>query len=96
MSRKKNSVLEKDYYEFFNFAVPVKVLLTGKNEQYLYGELGKLYPCFSEASCFDYRLKFGRKGISADVVVTEKFILAEYLKNNHDTIRSYKVNMKLF
>lgn len=82
MSRKKNSVLEKDYYEFFNFAVPVKVLLTGKNKQYLYGELGKLYPCFSEASCFDYRLKFGRKGFSADVVVTEKFILAEYFKNN--------------
>ena len=69
-------------YDFYTIKLPLKALKKGRRTRFLNSELGKLHPCFSDDCCFDSRLKLDKSGLKADVVVMQKFTLAEYKNAN--------------
>lgn len=71
-------IVKKEDYERYSVSIPVRNLFGKNRKRYLYGELDKLHPCFSEKCCFDSRLYVKNKSLCADVIVMEKLKLAEY------------------
>ncbi len=65
-------------YEFYTIPFPFRALKKEQRSKYIYSQLSKLHPCFSDDCCFDSRLRFENKKIIADVVVMQKYKLAEY------------------
>ena len=65
-------------YDFYTIPIPVKALLHRKKNLYISSQLEKLHPCFSDECSFDSHLNFGKKGLNADVVVMQKYKVAEY------------------
>lgn len=75
----KTNVLRKNDFEKYEVLLPFSAALGKRRKQYLYSELEKMHPCFSDEFCFDAAVrKIGKKGISADVLVMSKRKLAEY------------------
>ena len=70
-------------YDFYSILIPVQGIIKKWRDKYLYAELVKRHPCFSDSCCYDSRLRISRQGIFADVVVMQKFRLAEYKNENH-------------
>ena len=60
-------------YDFYTIKFPLRALNA---------ELGKLHPCFSDDCSFDSHLRLDKSGLMADVLVMQKFKLAEYKKSN--------------
>ena len=79
-SNKKNSLLIKDTdYEKYQLVLPYRFMFGRKKNRFIYSELEKLPPCFSDEFCFDSNIrKFSRKGLMSDVLVIHKYRLAEY------------------
>lgn len=76
----KKNVLEKDYERYF-FPIPVnKVFGKGRN-RFIFSELEKRHPCFSDEYCFDVDLKVQNRNLISDVIVIKKKTLAEYLQD---------------
>ena len=73
----KNVIIKKDY-ECYSFKVPWNVSFGMRRKKFLFGELEKLHPCFSNESKFDSKLKLSKKGLKTDVVVMSGLKLAEY------------------
>lgn len=73
-------------YDFYTFAFPLKAFYGGRRNKYIFGQLEKMHPCFSDNCCYDYKLRLEKKKLKADVVVMQKYRLAEY-KNRHQKIR---------
>jgi len=73
----KNIILRKDY-ERYTMSLPLRVILKNKKRSYVFSELEKMHPCFSEACIYDLRTRFGKKGFISDVLVMDKIKLAEY------------------
>ena len=73
----KNQCDSKDY-DFYTFGFPLKAFSRGKPDKYICSQLEIMHPCFSDACCFDYKLRLEKKQLKADVVVMQKYILAEY------------------
>ncbi len=80
--RMNKLICPQDFYDYYSIPFPVKALQRKQRNKYLCSELEKLHPCFSDDCCFDSRLSFVKKGLKADVVVMQKFKLAEYKKMN--------------
>ena len=64
-------------YDFYIIPFPLRALPKAQRTKYLYSELGKLHPCFSDDCCFDFHLRLEKSGLKADVVVMQKIRLAE-------------------
>ena len=73
----KNVILKKDY-ECYSLRVPWKLSFGRRRKNFLFGELEKMHPCFSNECRFDSRLKLSKSGIKTDVVVMSGLKLAEY------------------
>lgn len=78
----KKAVIEKKDYDLYTIHLPVTMLAETKRRRYLYSELGKKHPRFSDDCCFDEKLYFSKNGFSCDVVVMEKYRLAEIKNQN--------------
>lgn len=65
-------------YDFYSFSFPLSAFPRVKRNKYIYSQLEKIHPCFSDNCCFDYKFRLEKKGIKADVVVMQKYTLAEY------------------
>lgn len=77
MSLKKNIILRKDY-DFYTIHLPFFIFLKRQKNQFINAQLEKLHPCYSDEFCFKSNLKFDKKGLKTDVIVMNKFLLAEY------------------
>lgn len=69
-------------YDFYSIPLPVKMLTKKKRDKYLYSELTKYHPCFTDSCCYDSKLTLSKRGFTADVVVMQKYMLAEYKGRN--------------
>ena len=79
----RNMILQKDY-EKYELILPYKAALGRARQRFIYSELEKMHPCFSDEFCVDSSFKkFTKKGISSDVIVMHKFKLAEYESKRH-------------
>ena len=78
---RKNQVLREDF-EKYRIHLPFSVILKGKVNKYIYSELEKRHPCFTNDCYFNSKFKFDGKGIDSDVLVMNKLKLSEYLGNN--------------
>lgn len=68
----------EQYYDFYTIPFPFKALKKERRKKYIYSELGKLHPCFSDDCCFDSHLQIDKSGLKARVVVMQKYKLAEF------------------
>ncbi len=73
---KNENIVEKNEYDRYLIPLPFSKLL--KNKKYLFSELEKRHPCFSNDYCFDSKLRLGKKGFLSDVVVMNKGKYASY------------------
>jgi len=83
MKKDTSTCASKDY-DFYIIPFPLKAFKKGQKNKYIYSELGKLHPCFSEDCCFDSRLRLESSGFKAEVVVMLKSRLADYKSRNKD------------
>ncbi len=67
-------------YDFYTIPFPVKEFLNNK-DRYICSQLEKLHPCFSDDCSYDSHLRLEKSGLIADVVVMQKFKVAEYKAN---------------
>ena len=78
---KNNFCLLQDY-DFYSIPFPLKAVRKRQRFRFINGELEKLHPCYSDDCCFDSYLRFEKSGLKADVVVMQKYKLAEYKQRN--------------
>ena len=71
----------KDDYDFYTIPFPVKVIFNRQKNRYISSQLEKLHPCFSDDCSYDSHLRLKKSGLIADVVVMQKFKVAEYKAN---------------
>ena len=76
MKRKVNC--SSDDYDFYTIPFPLKVFMYKKRNKYISSQLEKLHPCFSDDCSFDSHLRLEKSGLKADVVVMQKYRVAEY------------------
>lgn len=81
---KKNNFCKRDEYDFYEIEIPAKIFFSNKRKKYIYSELVKRHPCFSEEYSFDVKYDFRNKKIVGLVVVIHKFILARLHRENTD------------
>jgi len=75
----KNNVIKKYDFERYEVLLPYRYLSGRRKRKFLFNELEKMHPCFSDDFCFDSDFKgLTRKGIASDVFVINKRKLAEY------------------
>lgn len=74
-------------YDFYSFDYPLRSagIAKEKRNRFICSQLEKMHPCFSDDCCFDYKLRLNKNKLKADVVVMQKFRLAEY-KNQRKKI----------
>lgn len=68
----------KEDYDFYTIPLPAKVFFARQKNRYISSQLEKLHPCFSDDCSYDSHVWFRKKGFIADVVVMQKFKVAEY------------------
>ncbi len=74
----RNAVVQKEEYDRYFIPLPVSCLVGKKSEKYIFSELEKRHPCFSNEFSYDSRLKISKKGFVSDVVVIRKLRLSQY------------------
>ena len=80
----KENVIRKEDFERYEVLLPYKVAAQNKGRKFIYSELEKMHPCFSDEYCVDSGVKkITKKGICSDVFVIHKFKLAEYENRRH-------------
>lgn len=77
MELKKNVIQKKDY-ERYAVSIPFRVLLSRNRKRFLFGELEKLHPCFSDECSLESKIRLGKRGLVSDVVVMNSLKLSEY------------------
>lgn len=75
---KKTNVVRKDDYESYRIYIPLKVRVRFNCNKYIFSELEKLHPCFSDDFCIDSKRKLYKGKIFHEVIVMNKYKLAEY------------------
>lgn len=83
-------------YEVYNLCIPLKKLHRGNIKKYIYGELEKLHPCFSDKDAVDCKFHVGKKGLEANVTVLEKLTLAEYKSRYPKAVLCTEKGKKVF
>ena len=75
----KNNVIKRRDFERYEIIVPFSSLVGRRRKSFLSSELEKRHPCFSDEFTFDSKVKgLSRKGVCSDVLVMNKYKLAEY------------------
>ncbi|MBR4180065.1 MAG: hypothetical protein IKR45_05110 [Treponema sp.] len=82
--KKACNVLDYDFYSF-DYPLSKVGFAKEKRNSFICSQLEKMHPCFSDDCCFDYKLRLNKNKLRADVVVMQKFRLAEY-KNQRKKI----------
>ncbi len=78
MLQMQNEIKKKDL-EKYEVIIPFFDIAGKRKKQFLSSELEKLHPCFSDEFAFDSGFKkISKKGMLADVLVVNKYKLAEY------------------
>ena len=77
---KNENVVRKNEYDRYLIPMPFSKLLGERKKKYIFSELEKRHPCFSNKFCFDSRFRLGKKGILSDVVVMDKGKYSAYRK----------------
>lgn len=97
---KQNKLCVKQHdYEHYLIPLPMNALFGKKRKSYLFSELEKRHPCFSDEFCFDTRLRFEKRHLFFDVVVISKMKLVEYrrkLKKYSSGVRFENLGRKVF
>lgn len=80
---RKNILKCPEYdYDFYTIPLPVKLLFGRKRKSFIYSQMEKLHPCFSNDYSFDSHLHLEKSGLKAQVVVMPKYKIAEYKAGN--------------
>lgn len=75
----KRKLINKYDVEKYDILIPFKNIFGHTKKVFLYSELEKRHPCFSDEFCFDVLFrKLSKKGLFTDVFVMNKLKLAEY------------------
>lgn len=79
---KSNSLTcpSKDY-DFYTIPFPARAFFKSQRKRYIFSQLEKLHPCFSDDCSFDTHFRIEKSGLKADIVVMQKYRLAEYKAN---------------
>lgn len=77
MNYKNINVLEKDY-EKYSIPIGIPYLFSKSKTKYLYAELEKRHPRFSDDFYYFSKNKISKQGLISDVFVIEKSILGKY------------------
>lgn len=81
-----NIVLKNFDYEKYQLVLPYRFLFGRKRKHFIYSELEKMHPCFSDEFCFDSDIcKVSKKGFVSDVMVIHKNTLAEYEAKRYES-----------
>ena len=81
-----NIVLKSFDYERYQLVLPYRFLFGRKRKRFIYSELEKMHPCFSDEFCFDSDIcKVSKKGFVSDVMVIHKNTLAEYEAKRYES-----------
>ena len=80
--RTKKISCNSDDYDFYTIPIPVKNLFNRQKNRYISSQLEKLHPCFSDDCSYDSHLKLRKNHLIADVVVMQKYKVAEYKAQN--------------
>ena len=81
-----NIVLKNFDYEKYQLVLPYRLLFGRKRKRFIYSELEKMHPCFSDEFCFDSDIcKVSKKGFVSDVMVIHKNTLAEYEAKRYES-----------
>lgn len=78
----KNCAVKKSDYENYSINLPFKFLLGKRRKKFIFKELEKLHPCFSDEYCFDSKILYKNWKFFADVLVMNKMKLASYRFDN--------------
>lgn len=70
--------LEKADYDFYRVKIPFSKMIGKKRNLFLWNELEKKHPCFSNRNAVDCKFQFGTGGLFANLTVTEKSVLLDY------------------
>lgn len=84
----------KNYYkqvtknDFERYKIPISLgnFLPKTKQKYIWAELEKRHPCFSDNFCFFSKSKLSKKGIISDVFVIEKSKLGKYKNSKGEII----------
>jgi len=71
-------ILKSEDYDSYKILLPPDHLFGKRKQQYLYRELEKRHPCFSESFAYDVSSKLTGKGIICNVTVMDKTVLGHY------------------
>ena len=75
----KSNVIRKYDYEKYKLLIPFSEVLGKRRKQFVFSELEKMHPCFSDEFAFDSEVKaFRKNGLESEVLVMNKYKLAEY------------------
>ena len=79
VNQKSDIFLRKADYEQYQIILPYKFLFGRNRNRFIYSELEKMHPCFSDEFSFDAKAsRFSKKGLISDVMVIHKYKLADY------------------
>ncbi|MBQ8211689.1 MAG: hypothetical protein IJZ27_04070, partial [Treponema sp.] len=78
----KNCAVKKSDYENYSINLPFNFLLGKRRKKFIFKELEKLHPCFSDEYCFDSKILYKNWKFFADVLVMNKMKLASYRFDN--------------
>lgn len=79
---KQNNIVRKNEFDRYLIPLPLTKLIGKQKKKFIYSELEKRHPCFSNDFCFDSQLRINRKGLCSDVVVMNKGKYCSYKKWN--------------
>lgn len=86
--------LKTSDYDSYKILIPVGNMFGKKKQDYLYKELEKRHPCFSENFVFDVNTRVTKKGLLGDVTVMDRYVLGNY-KNKYPKSRLLTEENKL-
>ena len=79
MNKRENLLLKRNDFEKYQLVLPYRFLFGRRRNRFIYSELEKMHPCFSDEFCFDVNVRsLSKKGLVSDVMVIHKYLLAEY------------------
>ena len=78
----KSCVIKRNDYEQYSIKLPLNFLIGKKRNKYIFRELEKMHPCFSDDCCFDSKLLYKNWKFFANVLVMNKLTLANYKFEN--------------
>lgn len=91
----KKQISPKDY-DTYKISIPLKKIYPKQVKKYIFSELEKMHPCFSEKDAVDCKFSFGKKGVQANVTVLEALTLAGYKKSYPKAILCTNEGRKVF